>query len=71
LGKNGKYRCLAAGGGAKMAGERPAVVSKGWRGWWVAVGVENLDVREEEDGERVSGCTAAGKEMGEWKKNVT
>jgi hypothetical protein len=33
LGKNGKSGCLAAGGGAKMAGERPAVVSGGWRGW--------------------------------------
>jgi hypothetical protein len=30
-------------------GEGLAVVSGGWTRWWVVVGVENLDVREESD----------------------
>jgi hypothetical protein len=51
-----------------MAGERPAV-GRGVVGKWGGVGVcWILDFREERDGGGVSGCTAAGKEMGEMKK---
>jgi hypothetical protein len=39
---NGKRRRV------EVAEERLAVVSRGWRRQWVVVGVEDLDVREEE-----------------------
>jgi hypothetical protein len=35
-------------------GEGPAVVSGGWREWWMAVGWAYLDFREVREG----GCTA-------------
>jgi hypothetical protein len=54
----------------EMAGERPAVVSRGWWRRWVVVGVEDLDVREEEGRRwgkifvrRYSGMGGNGEEM--------
>jgi hypothetical protein len=52
----------------EMARERPAVMSRGWRIWWVVVGVEDLDVREEERRRWVAvgvyGATGEGGGMG-------
>jgi hypothetical protein len=50
-------------------GERPAVVSRWWAKWWVAVEKAYFGFREERDGGGSVGvCTAAGKRMGNLKK---
>jgi hypothetical protein len=53
---------LAVGG---YGGEGPAVVSGGWREWWMAVGWAYLDFREERDGGGCGyGCMALEKNEG-------
>jgi hypothetical protein len=43
-------------------GERPAVVSRWWAKWWVAVEKAYFGFREEKDGGKGKGlCTTAGK----------